>query len=1030
MRVLLTHALGSGKSLSGIAAAESRGEPYTAFAPAALRPNYRREIGRFTDQTVPSAVQSYSELAQGKPTPYLGTAIFDEAHNLRNPGSLRSRRAIEVADKANQVVLLSGTPVVHRPGDLAVPIRMLTGRSMTPDEFEDRYVTSRPLYTSALRRWFNRPSGTEPEIANREELKNLLAGRVDFHDPGRPVVPTTHVDVPVDMSDEQARLYRAVWDTMPPWVRWRLKHDTDMTGPELRRTVSFLTGPRQISLSTYPYAKDKNPLRAFARSPKLVEAHNRLSEAFKDPRAKALVFSNFIDAGLIPYSAQLTATKVPHATFHGGLSDAERRKLVEDYNTGRIRVALLGPSGTEGLSFKGTQLVQLLDPHFGPVRAHQSIGRALRFDSHLDLPPELQNVRVERYISRLPLSLTARTLSRLGLHSAEHKRLATDDYLLAMSRRKATLNRKFMDLLREVGTEKPAADCWFEVLTKVAEIDRQDRVPGYVRIEVPGDKGFLLHHYLRADKYDHPAGRIEPGETPHTAAVRELRERTGYEPHRPTDLTPKGVDGDFHVFTVPFHGLRQVAKPGELGGYSTDVVFGQPHTPKVAADKIPGGLADRVPRSAFDPAALAEGRKVEAEHTSDPAVADEIARDHLALHSVGRYNTQSISRVIHEGVTGGQESVQQKAASTRVSSVAGDERTLLPQERDLLQELRRPRHHGVSGVVEFIRPLLSGHGTVPIWVFAGPRKERSTVLSGELSLGDTYGTSTQHTSQRVVGVRRTEDAGHRLGTRTERESSDVDLSLPVGGTHDGGSSKLTSGAEPQLYGGDIVTIAGRPGGSVGGTRWQATTHRGVGEVDGNASRDFERSATCGYDTSGGTTEADRLVSSDALFQSVVSTEDKDYYKKLKKMEGGKAAAGPVRLSPVAAARETPGDFTYSPDDLKKIAALAALTAPPAVGGGLPVMDAILPGVDQRFRDIKLMSDRGDYRGKASALRVLIQQAPRAWYVDSDQGYTVGLTHASGWRYHVPRHLVNDLIPHMGRPPQPGGVPFAGGPPGW
>lgn len=50
---------------------------------------------------------------------------------------------------------------------------------------------------------------------------------------------------------------------------------------------------------------------------------------------------------------------------------------------------------------------------------------------------------------------------------------------------------------------------------------------------------------------------------------------------------------------------------------------------KLAGDKIKGGLADDVDPKALDAKALNEGRKVEMEHTSDKAVAKEIAMDHL-----------------------------------------------------------------------------------------------------------------------------------------------------------------------------------------------------------------------------------------------------------------------------------------------------------------------------------------------------------------------------------------------------------------
>lgn len=46
-------------------------------------------------------------------------------------------------------------------------------------------------------------------------------------------------------------------------------------------------------------------------------------------------------------------------------------------------------------------------------------------------------------------------------------------------------------------------------------------------------------------------------------------------------------------------------------------------------DKLPGGLADDKEPRDFDKATLARGIKVELEHTSDRALAKEIAMDHL-----------------------------------------------------------------------------------------------------------------------------------------------------------------------------------------------------------------------------------------------------------------------------------------------------------------------------------------------------------------------------------------------------------------
>lgn len=49
-------------------------------------------------------------------------------------------------------------------------------------------------------------------------------------------------------------------------------------------------------------------------------------------------------------------------------------------------------------------------------------------------------------------------------------------------------------------------------------------------------------------------------------------------------------------------------------------------------DELPGGLADKKKPQDFGPKALAEGEKVEREHTSSPHIAEEITMDHLTEH--------------------------------------------------------------------------------------------------------------------------------------------------------------------------------------------------------------------------------------------------------------------------------------------------------------------------------------------------------------------------------------------------------------
>lgn len=50
---------------------------------------------------------------------------------------------------------------------------------------------------------------------------------------------------------------------------------------------------------------------------------------------------------------------------------------------------------------------------------------------------------------------------------------------------------------------------------------------------------------------------------------------------------------------------------------------------KLSKEKLKGGLADNIPDKAFDKKQVAQGMKVEREHTKDKASQKEIAQDHL-----------------------------------------------------------------------------------------------------------------------------------------------------------------------------------------------------------------------------------------------------------------------------------------------------------------------------------------------------------------------------------------------------------------
>jgi hypothetical protein len=180
------------------------------------------------------------------------------------------------------------------------------------------------------------------------------------------------------MTPRQSELYSGMFGRLPLMMRWKMRWNYPLSDDELVRARSFLTGPRQVALSDLPYRSDGDPHRAFLNSGKLTKAFDLLKDKLDaDPRHKAIVYSNFPEAGLRPYAAALAKAGIPHGIFDGKLSDPERKSLVEGFTKGRVRVALVGPAGAEGISLKGAQLMQVLDGSWQDARTRQAIGRGL-----------------------------------------------------------------------------------------------------------------------------------------------------------------------------------------------------------------------------------------------------------------------------------------------------------------------------------------------------------------------------------------------------------------------------------------------------------------------------------------------------------------------------------------------------------------------------------------------------------------------------------------------------------------------------
>ena len=132
-----------------------------------------------------------------------------------------------------------------------------------------------------------------------------------------------------------------------------------------------------------------------------------------------------------------------YTEFHGSISMDERNRNKKFFNVPEnkdgkvIKIILISPAGSEGISLKNVRQVHVLEPYWNEVRINQLIGRAVRQCSHADLPMKERYVDVYRYLA-----------------IRKNNKETTDENIQNLANRKDELIGSFLTTLKEV-----AVDC-------------------------------------------------------------------------------------------------------------------------------------------------------------------------------------------------------------------------------------------------------------------------------------------------------------------------------------------------------------------------------------------------------------------------------------------------------------------------------------------------------------------------------------------------------------------------------------------
>ena len=448
--LVVAHGLGSGKTLSSIAAADALDMPRNIVVPAALQANYLKELQKHREEggagfDIHSLQKLTTDPAAARRAAK-GLMVIDEAHRLRDPATTGHQIFKKLSPEKR--LLLTASPVYNHPADLASLVNMASGERTLPEarkDFEKEYTKTVKVSPGLIPLILGMPAGERVELANKPKLKGILDKWVDYHgNQGNEFFPaSTTESIKVPMSERQQEIYDALLHKVPFWVRKKIEAGMPPSKQEAKDMTAFLSGPRLVSNTPLPFVHEMPMEEAVAHSPKIQEAFKRFQAKMQaNPRHKAVVYSNFLEGGLSPYKHMLEKENIPHGLFTGEMSKAQRDQMVRDYNEDKIKAILLSSAGGEGLDLKGTRQIQLLEPHFNEEKLRQIIGRGVRYKSHEHLPEEERNVHVERYLAE------KRPTWWNKLWGNSNPDMAADAYLTQLAQDKLKLNDQVIELLQ------------------------------------------------------------------------------------------------------------------------------------------------------------------------------------------------------------------------------------------------------------------------------------------------------------------------------------------------------------------------------------------------------------------------------------------------------------------------------------------------------------------------------------------------------------------------------------------------------
>lgn len=240
----------------------------------------------------------------------------------------------------------------------------------------------------------------------------------------------------MEKEKEKSNLFNAMYTSSPKMIQI-LFRIMNSRGPVIVYSNYVLMEGLELfkiylkRIGFYSFMKDEALMKEYKKVKEM--KHN------KDPTFKQS-YNEFYK-----HLEQRSESGIGYVEFHGGIKTMEERQIgkevfnmPENKHGEYIKIMLISPAGSEGLSLRNVRQVHIMEPYWNEVRITQMIGRGVRQCSHKDLPMEERHVDIYRY--------------RIARRNSDKQ--TTDQYIEDLARSKSGLIESFLDAMKEA-----AVDC-------------------------------------------------------------------------------------------------------------------------------------------------------------------------------------------------------------------------------------------------------------------------------------------------------------------------------------------------------------------------------------------------------------------------------------------------------------------------------------------------------------------------------------------------------------------------------------------